>query len=373
MLGIEIENDKRIFGLDLLRCYAIYCVVLGHLRLLLVGTSWEGFPWMPSPRGVDIFFVLSGFLIGSSFIRYAEKNDGRVKWEKATAFWKKLCFRILPNYYLFLLLNFLFVKLLWINGDTNQCSIFNFITFTQNLFTPFYSFFWESWSLGVQMFFYLFFPLLLVGLTRWCPAKKSVLFISFFFIVISLIYRLILSNGHYDDFWWDVTFRKVTLSRIDCIYAGVLAAWIRFYHADLWNKYAVFSFILGVLLFFGIRQIPMVPNTLYTNVIFLSLSPIYIVCGLPLLDRYKTSKTKVGNVVTMISILSYGMYFINLLLVQLIRDNLMGMLSPILLYWLCQIAILVCAWLLYVLYEKRFMKLYQRIQQKKAKSVHSTL
>ena len=364
MFGIEVEDGKRIFGLDLLRCYAIGCVVLGHLRLLLVGTSWEGFPWLPFPRGVDIFFVLSGFLIGSSFIRYAEKNAGRVKWEKATAFWQKLCFRILPNYYLFLLLNFLFVKFLWINGDTSQCSMFNFITFTQNLFTPFVDFFWESWSLGVQMFFYIFFPLLLVVLTRWCPARKSVLYISFFFIIISWIYRLILNNGQYDDFWWDVTFRKVALSRIDCVYAGVLAAWVRCYHSDFWHKYAVLSFVLGVLSFFGIRQFPLPMNTFYTNVIFLSLSPLYIVCGLPLLDRYKTSKTKVGKVVTMISILSYGMYFINLLLVQLLRDNLMGMFSPIALYWLCHIAILVCAWLLYVLFEKRFMQIYKRLQQR---------
>lgn len=59
-----ISEPKRIFGLDILRAFAIVLVVMGHGKFILKDTALEGFPFFRMIDGVDIFFVLSGFLIG---------------------------------------------------------------------------------------------------------------------------------------------------------------------------------------------------------------------------------------------------------------------------------------------------------------------
>ncbi|MCK5343159.1 MAG: acyltransferase, partial [Candidatus Heimdallarchaeota archaeon] len=313
MFGIRIDYDKRIFGYDLLRAFAIFCVVHGHGRRLLIGTILEGFPWFSLPHGVDIFFVLSGFLIGFSFIVNINKTDGSLGFKKTLNFWKRSALRILPNYYLFLALNYILVNAEILPGTTDTFSIGLFITFTQNLFYPFYDFFWESWSLPVQEWFYLLFPLLLMVYTRFFSVKSGIIILSFLFLAISIFYRYSISHIEYDSFWWDVNYRKVVASRIDSIFFGVIAAWIRYYLPKIWNRYAIHALIAGIVLFVVMKSIPKTPNTLYLKLFYLSFSPFCIMLFFPIIDKLKNVRTVIGKVISHISILSYGMYLFNLL------------------------------------------------------------
>ena len=102
MLGIEIDR-RRIFGLDLLRAFAILCVIHGHIAFLLNDTSLAFLIRWPMLHGVDMFFVLSGFLIGGAFLKYAESHEGRVGKEKLGRFYARTALRILPCYYVILL------------------------------------------------------------------------------------------------------------------------------------------------------------------------------------------------------------------------------------------------------------------------------
>lgn len=353
MLGVKINYDKRIYGYDLLRAFAISCVVHGHGRLLLSGTRLELFPWIKLPHGVDIFFVLSGFLIGYSFIVNASKGTTADLVGKTINFWKRSALRILPNYYLLLFINYLLIQGGFLNGSTENFGLIRFATFTQNLFYPFYGFYWESWSLATQEWFYLLFPLLLTLFTLKLDFKKSILIVVILFIITSISYRLIINNDSYDSFWWDVSFRKVVASRIDCIFFGVLAAWIRFYYNKFWKKYAVHSFVAGIIMFLLISYIPNEINSIYRNVIYLTLAPIYISLWFPCIDRLKDVKTVIGKLITVVSIISYGMYLLNLLLIQLINNHLSEWLKnnttlKYLIYWLL---VLVFSYLLYILYE----------------------
>ena len=96
------DNSKRIFGLDILRALAITVVMLFHATPLLWPLTTHGFfgkiiliylktmTWI-GPISVDLFFVLSGFLIGSILIRVfltADKFKLPVIWE----FWIKRWF-----------------------------------------------------------------------------------------------------------------------------------------------------------------------------------------------------------------------------------------------------------------------------------------
>ena len=75
MLGIVISTRQRVFGLDLLRAFAIFCVVHRHGKHLIYGTKLDWLANMPLPHGVDLFFVLSGFLIGLSVMKMASRED----------------------------------------------------------------------------------------------------------------------------------------------------------------------------------------------------------------------------------------------------------------------------------------------------------
>ena len=368
MLGVEIDYKKRIFGFDLLRAFAIFCVVRNHARMSIEDHFITGFPWVPTPHGVDIFFVLSGFLLGISFIKHAESKRC-VESGKMTSYWKKTVFRILPNYYAILVLNYILVSLQVINGNTSHFPVWRFFTFTQNLFTPFYDFFWESWSLSTQIWFYLLFPFLFWALCKKIPAKKSVWIISMFFVCISITYRIVISGKHYDAFWWDVSFRKVAASRIDCIFAGVLTAWFKFYCPKLWKKSAWPAFLLGIVIFFLSVNYKGDYNTFYKNVISLSLPSLYISLGFPLLDSMKKCKTVIGKSISHISILSYSIYLLNMLIASILVKNIPDTINayPVVSYVLYWFVVFVASIILYRLIEKPSMNFYEKhLQSKKA-------
>jgi peptidoglycan/LPS O-acetylase OafA/YrhL len=93
----EAGANKRIFGLDILRASAILFVMLSHSRAFIdphAGTYYYGLFILD---GVDLFFVLSGFLIGGILIRTI--NDKGLTWVQLTNFWTRRWFRTLPNYF----------------------------------------------------------------------------------------------------------------------------------------------------------------------------------------------------------------------------------------------------------------------------------
>src|SRR4051812_30333605 len=110
------SHAKRIFGLDIVRAMAILLVMLAHT---LPGV--QRFPVLGKVTyccaffGVDLFFVLSGFLIGGIVIRELE-NDRLNASAGLLTFWKRRWFRTLPNYYLFLLVNVALA--LWMSTDS---------------------------------------------------------------------------------------------------------------------------------------------------------------------------------------------------------------------------------------------------------------
>ena len=357
MLGITIDK-KRLFGLDFLRAFAIVCVVHGHGALLLSGTWLEFLINAPRPRGVDIFFILSGFLIGSSFLSYAKKNQ-QVDIHRTLHFYGRTALRILPNYYAILLVYILLVGTGLVNGNLHAFPLWRFFTFTQNLFTPFYDFYWESWSLPVQWWFYILFPLLLTLLPARVSPRKATTFICLFFILASLLYRGRVAPNGTDIFWWDVWLRKTVASRCDCIYIGVLAAWLRVYAPELWDRHAVKCLIAGIILLLVSFCIPPHIGTVYTDIFSLSVPPIAYALWLPLLSRIRSSSTKAGTAVSHLSVLSYAMFLTNLLVIQLVDKHFATVFHTMGawgygLYWLL---VLIASLLLYLAVEKPFVRL----------------
>jgi peptidoglycan/LPS O-acetylase OafA/YrhL len=353
MLGIRADANKRIYGFDLLRALAIFFVIHGHGSHLLRGTMLEGMPWFKLPHGVDIFFVISGFLIGYSFIVNSNKTGGRTELKTVLNFWKRSALRILPNYFLILAINYILVSSEYLPGNVEAFPIIRFATFTQNLYYPFYDFFWESWSLAVQQWFYVLFPFVLIIYSRFFNIKYGVLIISILMILYSIYFRYSISNIEYDRFWWDVWFRKTVASRIDCIFYGVIAAWIRFYYPKIWNRHAILAFIVGIIIFTVNTLIPREPNDIYNQLFYLSVSAICISMWFPLIDRIKSYRTKFGEAITAFSILSYALYLTNLMIIQITDKHFPEFMSDYasLKYLSFIVVSTFVSWLLYIIWE----------------------
>lgn len=150
---------EHFHGLDTLRTLAIVGVMLYHGGGIEPDALWpiSQFGWM----GVDLFFVLSGYLIGKQVLRPSNQTDG--SWLR-TFFWRRAC-RILPAYW-FVLLLYIFVPI-W-REQPGLSPIWQFFTFTFNFFVdyPKNAAFSHAWSLCVEEQFYLTLPLLVLLLRR---------------------------------------------------------------------------------------------------------------------------------------------------------------------------------------------------------------
>ena len=359
--SIDIDR-KRVFGLDLLRAFAIFCVVQGHAERILFDTPLDRFTDMPVPHGVDIFFVMTGFLIGKSFISHLEKHDNHISRSKTLTFYGRTALRILPNYLFILLVNYVLVQCQVIEGDAQAFPLWRFATFTQNLFTTFWGFYWESYSLPVQWWFYIFFPLLLILFSLFSKPKKYIPWLCLLFIVASIAFRLSVADQIHDRFGWDIWIRKTVASRTDNIYIGVLTAWMMYYHPKQWERYAVASFIIGVLIFIATRIIPRTPGTFYYDALYLTISAFAIALWFPLLSKWKSYKTRLGGFVSRISVLSYAMFLTNLLLLQVLEHSFPNFVSRYAIaYPVFWVLVFVAAYILYILVEKPFVKLRDKI------------
>ena len=362
MFRIEIDS-KRIFGLDLLRAIAIICVVHVHISFLLENTPLEFLTNIPWPHGVEMFFVLSGFLIGKSLISNAHSHDGILDKTQVLSFYKRVMMRILPNYYAILLVHYILVRIQFISGDIHAFPMWQFATFTQNLFTPFYGFYWESWSLSVQWWFYILFPMMLWGLGRWIHPKISVPFLYLTFLLLAIIYRMTVCCNAGDHFWWGVWLEKTVASRLDAVFTGVLVSWVYHYYQEQWNKYAVASFMAGIALMVMVSVIPRHIGTFYYNILYLTLGPTAIALWIPLFYRYKRGKTPLKGMVAHLSVLSYSIFLTNLLVAYIIVAQCpetfrnMGAWG----YIVCWIWILAVSYILYIVVERPFMKLRARV------------
>jgi len=158
---------QRTPGLDTLRAIAIVWVMLFHS--VYVGGLGAGFGWLERSgwMGVDLFFVLSGYLIGSQVLK-SLKVTGGIDFAD---FYRRRGVRILPA---FLVVFAIYALLPGWRETPGMQPLWQFPSFTFNLLfdaSDNYAFS-HVWSLCVEEHFYLVFPFLAFALTRR-PASRS--------------------------------------------------------------------------------------------------------------------------------------------------------------------------------------------------------
>ena len=222
----------RVKQLDLLRGLAIL-LVLGRHPVVeppdggfwgTLGQAWKHFGW----TGVDLFFVLSGFLIGG--LLFNEFN--RTSSLDIPRFLVRRAFRIWPGYIALLLFMLVVVPLAHPNGDLYTFSE-RFIALgphflhLQNYFGTIQL---HTWSLAVEEHFYLFLPFVLFVLFRISSSTTrlfTLVTIAAAMVAITcLCLRLISApNTPLSDLAWRL---NPTHLRIDSLFFGVFLS--AFYH-----------------------------------------------------------------------------------------------------------------------------------------------
>lgn len=366
-MNTDIQNKQRIFGLDVIRATAIAMVVFSHVyylmdssnSLLISLSGLFGF------FGVELFFVLSGFLIGSILLKKYINETFSVK--EIFVFLKRRWFRTLPNYYLILIIN-LIIALVFGFPIDNWLSYFVFL---QNFTEYKISFFTESWSLSVEEWTYLLIPFVLFFC--WFIFKKNRK-ITFVITVLVLIlffhflrYLVYLENDFSDMTTWNSNLKSIAIYRIDSILFGFVTAWLLVFYKKMLQKYKVYLFIVSVHLFvfqFAIMNVlgfDIVATPLYYKVFYFSFTSFTIFLALPFFVCWKVSNSVFRKPIQLISKISYSMYLLHYSVVSVLLKYLFSTTSfeiPITLIIVTYLfSTIVLSYLLYRFYEKPMMDL----------------
>ena len=353
---MALQYKNRVFGLDLMRSWAIVAVVLGHSAFLLDGISLPILKYIIAVDGVEVFFVLSGFLVGGLFIRQFHKQEYSFTTNDLTNFWKRRWYRTLPNYYLFLFINFL---AWWMNGsDLSEISP-KFLFFLQNINGYSSGFFMESWSLSVEEWFYIILPLFFLVGSKFTRKKHFMLVVLLVLILVPLLLRFIYSSSDLSLTLFDTHIRKSVLRRLDAINYGVLAFYLYFYYPISWKKYRYITFVLGILMLVCLFNIDYLNSYSFKQTLLFSYLPLSIALLLPLLSSWKNSNGFFMKAITHISLISYSMYLINLSLAVVFKKAFSQYASShgLLLFISFWLLLIVGATMVYKYFEKPIMDL----------------
>jgi len=364
-------NKKQVFfpGLNALRFFAALFVMVTHLELFKYLNSYPNCWANPvilsfGSIGVDLFFVLSGFLI--TYLLLVEKDTmGKISLKQ---FYIRRILRIWPLYFFIVLLTF-FVIPLFPSFPFSQGVRANYfeklalyIFMLPNValaFFPGITYATMSWSVGVEEQFYLFWPFLI-------KFSKKLVFVMLgivvFFSALKLLMFLLIHANLVKDFtkWKDL----IVMTRIECMALGGLGAYILFYKKHRWlniiyspaSQWICFLGVIPatyVLTWLGIDDIQhWVYSLLFLGIILNVASNQKVIINLetPLLNR-------LGKISYGIYMYQYFSIVISILIVkQLVpADNML--LFNIIYYGMSFIITVSISRLSYSLLESRFIKM----------------
>jgi len=228
--------NNRNFGLDVVRMCAILPVLVGHFSEFAL-KQVPTILYVGADLGVNFFFALSGFLIGGIILRDFERG---FSWRVTRNFWTRRWMRTLPLYYAF----FVVVSIVALTGGAAlTLNHLPFLLFLQNLAWPMVNWYQESWSLAVEEWFYLLFPVFFVALVG-LSARTRILVIAVALILAALALRVWAYNPASD---FDLQVRRVVVFRLDAIAFGILAIWLVRSFENTLRKWSTDAGLIGLL------------------------------------------------------------------------------------------------------------------------------
>jgi peptidoglycan/LPS O-acetylase OafA/YrhL len=326
-------QGSRIVNLDLIRFVAALMIIFlhayeawvgwfGQVGLLSNGTfktlSYSG-TWIDQfirnlGHGVDVFFLISGFLI--TYLLLEEKKAiGKISIWK---FMVRRSLRIWPLYFLIIAIGPVLVS--WLqetspNYTWNLLFIGNFdVIFTEKWLYPFA----HLWSICIEEHFYLVWPLIIA----WVPTKR-LMSVFMGIIIFSIGFRMY-AWSNFDHGWYYVFTH--TLSRMDVLVIGAIGGYYHSIspiqiHLSRMQRYLIFGLLISVLCLEPITQWDTLIMVGFKKYIYVALTAILLLDFLfnPSLKHV----LKPTSFVHYLGKVSYGIYmFGNVLLLVVIKKIL---------------------------------------------------
>lgn len=221
--------------LDGLRFFAVISVIFHHITPLP-----KIFDFDLGSFGVNLFFVISGFLITEILIR--QKIKKTPLFFALKTFFVRRILRIFPLYFLYIFICFIIVP--------NQTSEYLnwLLTYTINIWIVVknqlaFWYFTHLWSLSVEEQFYLFWPFLIL-----ISPIKRLKFLFILMIFFSIVFRLVATIYFSNYNLFNYTMLPTTL---DCFGAGALLAYMKEFKPNQLNNLLKCNYLIfiGVILF----------------------------------------------------------------------------------------------------------------------------
>jgi peptidoglycan/LPS O-acetylase OafA/YrhL len=294
-------TSNRNESLDVLRCIAVLLVVGYHLPYYRL---WSRIGWI----GVDLFFVLSGFLIsGLLFQEYKDTGNLNIK-----RFLIRRGLKIYPSYYLLMVAVTIFFLLN--RSTTTKVHLVASWFFIQNYFPAekVFIILSHTWSLAVEEHFYLFLPVMLIGQIIVFPKRDPFRLIPFLFLVIAATCLAFRCFG-----LWPLELAWMTHMRIDSLFAGVTLGYLYHFRRRFFDRLTGhYALPLGLAL--------CVPATLFEahdrRVQTFGLSALFV--GFSFLVAWavvRTPRNPIGRVITRVAarigFYSYSIYLWHMVVV----------------------------------------------------------
>jgi peptidoglycan/LPS O-acetylase OafA/YrhL len=313
-----LRGQKRIFGLDLMRAVAILLVMAGHCAWIFRQNDsiFTALMALAGFLGVEIFFVLSGFLIGR--IIYRQYTEGNFNRTAVLHFLKRRWFRTFPNYFLILMVNMVIAFFVGFSID----GLWRYFFFIQNFARPMLPFFTESWSLSVEEFAYVILPFTLLAAFTFIKTGNKPhqfllvnLLLIAIFVVTKIVYNNNTANQTIDE--WNLAVKSVVIYRLDSIFIGVLAGWFYMNYHGFWQRTRFLWAALGAVMIgfytFGVGFLGLSIGRypFFWNVVYLPLASVSVALFLPVLSEWQKGKTPLAKAITFISLISYSIYLLH--------------------------------------------------------------
>lgn len=231
-------NTSRSNGLDTLRALAILLVFCYHYMVFVSGEPTFGWLSTGGWVGVDLFFVLSGYLIGNQVFA------ARVRGQSISlvAFYARRALRTWPVFWLVLAAYFIWPQTM---GGRTPPPLWAFLTFTQNYQLQPGTAFSHAWSLCIEEQFYAVFPL--VVLLAWrlreklSASKSWGWWLMGALLALGVGARIVLwlhygreEGGQVAGYYPNVYY--ATLCRFDEFLPGLAVAMLKNFHPVMWAR-----------------------------------------------------------------------------------------------------------------------------------------
>lgn len=360
-----IKQYIHLRGLNGIRAIAAIAVVFSHIN---IGLGNFNLPTSKSldlaGHGVTMFFALSGFLITYLLLHESQKQEINIR-----KFYVRRILRIWPLYFLYFFTSILVAYLAGMSKEIFPASLVCYLLLAANIpfvFGGVLPFVAHLWSIGVEEQFYIFWPWLIKINRR---VLKSVLVFAIGFFLLKVVCRII-------EYKWGnpYPYLLIQVTRFDCMAIGGIGA-ILFFNNNSYFKKLVYLRAVQLIAWFVILLLAFNKFHIASIIDPEILSLVTVVLIVNVCSNPKTLINLDRPVFNFLGKISYGIYVIHPLVIYLYAQVLNTFqFHTYVKYFLIYSGVLfftiLCAYISYEFFEKRFIKLKDKFTVIKSSSVH---